>query len=129
MTLDETAEAVETFFTNQLSASLILPSGWFGRPHDNMHKMTECIATAEILRVELDGQQVLSFEGTALSWRAVTMDGAQGLRIRGFAGLDWDWCEYGSCRPRHRRFTEGDVTFVSPPDVVSPAFSRPTHES
>lgn len=34
------AEAIAMFFANHEVASLKFPSGWFGRPYDNWHRLT-----------------------------------------------------------------------------------------
>ena len=59
----ETLAAVRDFFERFRYAGLILPNGWFGRPHDNMHELTKGAASAGALVIELDGLHTLTFSG------------------------------------------------------------------
>jgi hypothetical protein len=115
-TPSETARAVSGFFAEHGVAGLVLPHGWFGRPHDNMHELTSCTAGDDALRVVLDGRQVLTFHGpgTVAAPDLVEIDGASGLRVSGFTRLDWDWHAYGSGESHHQAFLEGETTFVAP---------------
>lgn len=99
--------AVRGFFASVGMAGLILPSGWFGRPYDNLLRLTHSEVTSGLLRLELEGQLVLTFSGDA---RATTT--ATGLRLTGYSGLAWDWIEFGSATRHHEKFTGGQVEFV-----------------
>ena len=109
MTLSEVTQAVEAFFADNSHAGLVLPSGWFGRPYDNLHRLTECTAEGSTVRVELDGQHQLSFEGGAL----LAVREPERLTLRGFATLTWDWRSYGSLEEHHEIFSGGEVAFVA----------------
>ena len=55
-------EAIDTFFAEHEVASLRLPSGWFGRPHDNMHQLSEVAIVGDYVLVTLDEKQVLTLD-------------------------------------------------------------------
>ena len=61
------ADAVSAFFAEYEVASLRLPSGWFGRPHDNWHQLTQATMEGENLLVRLDDTQVLTLQAEAVS--------------------------------------------------------------
>ena len=81
-------EAINTFFAEHEVASLRLPSGWFGRPHDNMHELSEVALEGDHVLVTLDGTQVLELdaEGTSAEGRVLYVKVRRGR---------WDWTEYG----------------------------------
>jgi len=110
MTPSEIAQVVETFFADHSAAGLVLPNGWFGRPYDNLHQLTACTAAGHAVRVELDGQLSLSFEGA----ETVAVRDRDGLVVYGFTRLLWDWRSYGSFEGHHEVFSDGEVAFVAP---------------
>lgn len=100
---------VRDFFAKVGFAGLVLPSGWFGRPYDNLLQLTRSEASGEALILELDGQLVLTFVGEP---RLTPTD--RGLRLTGFTGLAWDWTEFGSAASHHEEFASGEVELVAP---------------
>jgi hypothetical protein len=106
----EIVRAVESCFAEH-PAGLVLPDGWFGRPYDNLHQLTACTATGGTVRVELDGQLSLEFEG---SGTVAVRDGA-GLVIRGFTSLLWVRRAYGGREIHRQSFAAGEVRFPAPP--------------
>lgn len=109
MTNNDIAAVVRDFFATVGFAGLVLPSGWFGRPYDNLLQLTRSEASGEALILELDGQLVLTFAGEP---RLTSTD--RGLRLTGFTGLAWDWTEFGSTASHHEEFTSGEVELVAP---------------
>ena len=110
MTPSEVAKAVGTFFAGHAAAGLVLPSGWFGRPYDNFHRLTACTAAGDTVHVELDGQLNLLFEGPG----TLAVRDGDSLVVSGFTRLLWDWRPYGSLESRHTVFSDGKVTLVAP---------------
>jgi len=110
MTPSGIAQVVERFFAAHKGAGLILPSGWFGRPYDNFHRLTGCAATRDGVRIQLDGQLNLSLTGGELV--ATIRDGD--LTLSGFATAVWDWRPFGSTEERHETFFGGAVAFIAP---------------
>src|SRR3954464_4635708 len=55
-------ETVSAFFAEHEVAGLRLPSGWFGRPHDNWHRLTEVATEGDDVLVRLDDRQLLRFQ-------------------------------------------------------------------
>jgi hypothetical protein len=76
-------EAISAFFAEHEVASLCLPSGWFGRPHDNWHQLSEVATEGDAVLVRLDDRQVLTLtaEGTSVEGRVlmVTIGSAQSV--------------------------------------------------
>ena len=66
MPISETVRVITEFFDDQLAAGLVLPNGWFGRPYDNLHQLTGCTVAGDTMRIELDGQLILTFAGAGL---------------------------------------------------------------
>ncbi len=109
MTNNDIVNEVRKFFAAVGFAGLILPSGWFGRPYDNLLELTRSEATEESLVLEFDGQLVLTFAGAP---RLASTD--EGLRLTGFTSLAWDWTEFGSTASHHEEFAFGEVDLVAP---------------
>jgi hypothetical protein len=105
---DEVRIAVIEWFGHVGAASLKLPSGWFARPHDNLHRLTSAHVVAGRLVVALDGQGVLTLAHPTSASVAGTA-----LVISGFHHGTWDWDEYGSNKPHLDTFQGGAVEFVA----------------
>jgi hypothetical protein len=103
------ADTVSAFFAEHEAASLRLPSGWFGRPHDNWHQLTEATTRDENLLVRLDDKQVLTLQA-----EAVSSDGRV-LRVA-IRGGRWDWTEYGGDQEHTEVLGPGNVEFHAPYD-------------
>lgn len=104
----QTLVAIREFFGIVGYAGLILPSGWFGRPYDNLLQLSRSEASEGSLLIELDDQLLLTFDG-----QPVATSTNNGLRLGGFAVLHWDWTEFGSTVPHHEEFVAGEVEFVA----------------
>ena len=107
-----TAEALVTiqrWFERVKRAGLVLPSGWFGRPHDNLHALTWSAARKHKLLLELDEQLLLIL--TELG--PVEIDESE-LRVTRCAQVTLDWQEYGNMAPRVLAEGWGTVRFVPP---------------
>jgi hypothetical protein len=101
------ADAVSAFYAEHEVASLRLPSGWFGRPHDNWHQLTETTTEKENLLVRLGDKQVLTLQAEAVS----SDDRVLRVTIRGGR---WDWTEYGGDKEHTEVLGAGDVEFHAP---------------
>jgi len=108
MSVEHVLEAVESFFAQWGGAGLKLPSGWFGRPHDNFHELTSASVTGDTLTLVLDEHMTLALDEP----KRATVEGAV-LRVEGFTQAAWDWREYGSDAEHHERFDGGAVEFVA----------------
>jgi hypothetical protein len=93
----------------QRGAGLILPSGWFGRPHDNVHTLTKIDASNEVLTIVLDERLRLDF----VLLQDVEQIGSE-LLLSGFSRLTFKWQEYGSSETYCEEFTSGIVRFSAP---------------
>ena len=100
-------DAIEAFFAEHGVASLHLPSGWFGRPHDNWHQLTEAATVGDEVRVRLDDKQVLTLDAE---------DGSvEERRLRVFIrGGRWQWTEYGGDTDHSEVLAVGAVEFHAP---------------
>ncbi|UJA21144.1 hypothetical protein HJD18_13590 [Thermoleophilia bacterium SCSIO 60948] len=81
---------------------LKLPTGWFGRPYDNLHELTLVEPRRHRLLIELDHRLLLSFAGRPL----VAAEGKE-ASITAFDQLVFDWSEYGEPTPHCKVFSEG----------------------
>lgn len=106
-TLAAVAETVLAFFKEHEVASLRLPSGWFGRPHDNWHQLTEVSTEGGHVRVRLDETQLLTLKAEATS----SEDRVLRVAIRGGR---WDWTDYGGDQKHTEVLGRGDVEFHAP---------------
>lgn len=105
----QTLAIVRDFFSNVGYAGLILPNGWFGRPHDNLLRLTRAEAAEGQLLLELEGQLLLTFAGEP---RAIST--ARGLKLSGFTTVTWDWTEFGSATSHHEQWESGTVELIAP---------------
>lgn len=107
MSTKPVTETITDWFKVALVASLELPSGWFGRPYDNMHRLTWLVARDDKVIVELDGQLHL-----IVSDAEITANTDEVLELVG-SQIVFDWREYGSSRSRHVEVEEagGRVRF------------------
>jgi hypothetical protein len=95
------------FFSNHEVASLKLPSGWFGRPYDNWHQLTEVSTNGDLVLIRLDEKQCLELDAANVS-----VDGrAMSVVIRAGA---WDWTDYGGNERHHEELSPGVVEFHAP---------------
>ena len=101
------ADAVNAFFSEHEVASLRLPSGWFGRPHDNWHQLTEAGTAGDGVVVRLDERQVLTLDAKGTSAQARV------LRVAIRSGR-WDWTEYGGDAEHSEVLGPGVVEFHAP---------------
>jgi hypothetical protein len=75
---------------HRLFGSLCFWGEWFGKPRDNVHKMIECDAVGEVLRLRFDEGELLQvWNPTELSVRGHVFVIVDALRIR------WEWFSYG----------------------------------
>lgn len=108
MTLEQTRDAVDAFFGRWGGASLKLPSGWFGRPHDNFHELTATFVIGDALVVVLDERLELRLHNPQVA----RLDGSI-LRVEGFTQVDWTWYDYDADAEHRERFDGGTVEFVA----------------
>jgi hypothetical protein len=101
------ADAVNAFFAEHEVASLRLPSGWFGRPHDNWHQLLGTATDGDDVLVHLDDTQVLTLDADGLS-----TDGRV-LRVA-IRGGRWRWTEYGGHNEHEEALEPGFVEFHAP---------------
>ena len=100
--------SVREFFGGVGYAGLVLPSGWFGRPYDNLLSLTRSEATPKSLLLELDDQLILSFSGDV---RASASE--KGMELRGYTSLVFAWTEFGSNASDRDEFVSGTIEFVT----------------
>ncbi len=99
---------VEGWFARHGGGGLVLPDGWFGRPHDNVHQLTFVASRPAWLIIELDERLLLTIHdpGPVLD--------SDDLVIAGFSTCSFDWIEYGSERRHSSRYQAGEVRVVAP---------------
>lgn len=100
---------VQKWFNKTGGGGLVLPDGWYGRPYDNLHRLTDIKSVGNVLRIELDDRLVLDFQ-KPITARIVDSN----LLIEGFENLLFDWQEYGSNEKHSTNYSSGVVSFVPP---------------
>lgn len=79
--------AVARFFKKYVSAGIVLPDGWYGRPGDSFFELRDVRADAASFLLELEGGRELGAS------RAVVekdrFDGRPALRLRFPSGFRW----------------------------------------
>jgi hypothetical protein len=100
-------QEVTSFFASEEVAGLILPNGWFGKPDDNWHRLTDARLVGEVMTIELDERLTLTLAGPTTAHRS-----GSALRLSGFTTAEWLWKEYGSDKIRHELFRGGEVDLI-----------------
>jgi hypothetical protein len=101
------ARAVEAFFGEHAVASLRLPTGWFGRPYDNWHELSDVTVVGDVVVVRLDELQVLPLHAVT-----ARIDGRT-LQVTIHDGY-WEWTSYGGTDRHHQQLGAGAVEFHAP---------------
>lgn len=105
-------DQVRDWFSRTWGGGLVLPNGWFGRPHDNIHRLTDVAEDEDSFRIELDNQLSLTFHGNVS-----VQDNGDELVIGGYTRIAFDWKEYGSNTPHADSYDHGEVKLVAPPGL------------
>lgn len=98
---------MRAWFCKTGGGGLILPTGWFGRPYDNLHVLTEVIFADQGLTLVLDSSLILRFS----QYPAVESTESE-LLLR-FLSLRFEWQEYGSKKTHQQNFGPNVVRFVA----------------
>ncbi len=106
MNVEAVLRLVSAWFAQAGGASLKLPTGWFGRPYDNHHRLTGASLLAGRLLLELDGSMLLTLAHPS---NATVDDGC--LTITGFSHGTLDWDDYGGTASHVETFEAGVVEF------------------
>lgn len=88
----------------------MLPDGWFGRPYDNIHRLSFLAIRPLWLVLELDERLLLTIREPAAVQRRDSE-----LVISGFTSCVFDRKEYGGERGFVATYASGDVRLVTPP--------------
>lgn len=100
---------VRNWFAIHNGGSLLLPDGWYGRPHDNQHRLTSVSTEPGGLVLILDQKLTLRFEGQPSADTAT-----RALVISGFSRCHFMWEGYGAnARKGSREFASGEVRIVA----------------
>jgi hypothetical protein len=115
MTSTQAIETISEWFRAAGGGGLVLPDGWFGRPHDNQHALTYLEARPHKVLLELDDQLLLTFTDLATA----RLEAAE-LILEGFVQCVFDWQEHGTLVPHARVYHTGTVRFVPTPGGTLP---------
>jgi len=99
---------IEDWFSREGGGGLILPDGWFGRPHDNFHQLTSISDSNSLIEIVLDDILQLKFEGNI-----EIHESSGNLIISNFKKLDFQWQEYGADKVHNSIYEDGKVEFVN----------------
>lgn len=91
-------------FDGVKSGSLRIWGQWFGRPMDNTHRLVDCDAERDLLRLQFDEEESL------LVWAPsdVTINGAV-FKIQRAERVRWEWFYYGRPKVEANRYFEDYV--------------------
>jgi hypothetical protein len=87
------AEQIQKMLPGVKAGTLRFWGVWFGRPHDNLHRLLECAATDDVLRMRFNEDEVL----TVGCPKGLTMDDST-FQISDAERVRWEWFNYG--RPK-----------------------------
>jgi hypothetical protein len=103
---DEVLTAIAKWFDQVRLAGLELPTGWFGRPFDNLHQLTWSASATRKVLLELD-EQILVVLTQPERVEVIDND----LHVVGSKQVVVDWQEYGRSKSRVDDCGSGDVVF------------------
>ncbi|GLI26444.1 hypothetical protein ARHIZOSPH14_06860 [Agromyces rhizosphaerae] len=106
----EDVATIRELFNQRGGASLKLPEGWFGRPFDNWHQLSDVELDGPVLVITVDDSQILRIRTAG----RVTVEGRT-LRVPVTDGT-WSWVPYGHSgeAPRIAAIGAGTVEFHAP---------------
>lgn len=96
----DTLDAISAWFDEAGTASMELPGGWFGRPYDNLHRLTWSTVRDNKIFLELDTQLHLFLADVEI------VEVAERELVLQCRQLVFDWREYGSSQRRHAEVHE-----------------------
>jgi hypothetical protein len=108
MATQDALSTIQAWFEQVKLASLELPKGWFGRPHDNLHQLTWSAATTHKLLLEFDHQILLIITDPD----SVEVTDTE-VQVRDCAQVSLDWQEYGNLKARLDDHGSGTVSLVA----------------
>lgn len=101
---------IEGWFRATGGGGLVLPDGWFGRPYDNIHRLTFLAIRPLWLILELDERLLLTVrEPTSVGQRDSE------LIISGFTSCVFDRKEYAGEKGYVKSYASGEVKLLAPP--------------
>jgi hypothetical protein len=87
---------------HRLFGSLCFWGDWFGKPHDNVHKIAQCDAREDILQLTFNQGELLQV------WKPLRLSiHGHAFVIGDAARVRWDWFLYGGLAiSRNRRYCD-----------------------
>ena len=121
-TTEKLLETIKGWFRKHECGGLILPSGWFGRPHDNLHSLSRVTsANGEIVLTldEPEEELCLTFINlkNVISVGADESGGTAELHFDSFERFIFERKDYGNGQKKTDSFSTGIVKFVSPQGI------------
>jgi hypothetical protein len=87
------AEHIQKMLPGAKAGALRFWGVWFGRPYDNLHRLLECAATGDVLRMRFNEDEVL----TVRYPKGLKLDSSK-FQISDAEQVRWEWFYYG--RPK-----------------------------
>ena len=109
MQIEKILDTLEKWFRITGGCGLILPDGWFGRPHDNIHQLTFVKIRQGKIIIELDNTLHL-----IVTEPKVAENRNNEFILGKFLQCVFDWREYDTGIPHCSYYTSGDIKFVAP---------------
>lgn len=101
-------KTIRNWFSRETGGTLMLPTGWFGRPFDNIHQLTSIAHTDNTLDLVLDGKYNLHFENLCSVQDAENELVFYGFKSFRFFREDHD----DNTRTHERSFSDGTVKLI-----------------
>jgi len=112
------ADTISDWFDREFGGSLQLPGGWYGRPFDNQHSLTEVSEARDEITLVLDEVITLRFQGLT----AADVQGRD-LVLGPFHRLSFTARPYGAAgNPFSAEYDGGEVRIASAPGGAPVSF-------
>lgn len=105
--LTKNIKIIKRWFESVRSCGVVTPNGWFGRPYDNQHRLTDCRIERKVLIIELDNRLLLQFHGEVY---VKNLDDE--LIFSDFTMCIFEWKEYVSNLSRREEYDSGSVKLI-----------------
>jgi hypothetical protein len=93
------AEQIKEMLPGMNAGTLRFWGVWFGRPHDNIHKLLDCDAKDDVLTMRFNQDEIL----TVWSPKRLRLDASK-FQILDAQRVRWEWFSYGSPKAEENRF-------------------------
>lgn len=109
--MDDLVSHVAEFFRVHPSVGVKLPSGWFGRPYDNIYHLVSIDVEDNRLSLQFNDWSLLSIANPS----EAIISGST-LRVLGFTNGIWEWRDADTNTSHQEVFDRGVVELIASSD-------------